>query len=125
MYAQVGATTANGNLIQNASGLITNSGNWLNDFVTLNPPPVTTTGGTIATNVQVSRVAPAGAITGVILAPGVDPKQRVYVINGTANSITFAASGTSNVANGTGAIIAANTGQGFNWEVNAQLWYPA
>jgi hypothetical protein len=81
-----------------------------------------TTGGSIATaNISISRVTTSGAVTGVILASGTVSGQIVTVVNESANSITFAVSGTSHVADGTSDIIAANTARSFVW--TGSLWY--
>jgi hypothetical protein len=47
----------------------------------------------------------------------------VCVLNQGTGSVTMAASGTSNVANGTGCVIAANTGLTFRWNSGQSLWY--
>lgn len=88
----------------------------------------TATSGTIATaSLKVSRVAPAAAITGVILAPGTYDGQDVWVVNEAtaANSVTFAASGTSNVAAGTAAVIAGAAASHFIWDSAVSLWFKA
>jgi len=54
-----------------------------------------------------------GAYTGIILAVGTVDGQQLTLINNTANSVTFAAQGTSNVADGASAVIAA-TAAGLN-----------
>lgn len=78
--------------------------------------------GTISTaGLDVSRVTTSGAVTGVILQAGTYNGQRVLVSNESGNSVTFAASGTSNVAAGTGAVIAANTSHLLVW--TGSLWY--
>jgi hypothetical protein len=80
--------------------------------------------GTITTaGVGVARVSPAGNITGVILQAGTLPGQKVTVINESAFSVTFAASGTSNVADGTGDVIATLTAATFTWDGGTSLWY--
>ncbi len=83
--------------------------------------------GTIATGVGVSRVSPAAARTGCILSPGTMAGQEVWVVNEAtaANSITFAASGTSNVADGTSDVIAGLTARKFVWDSSTSLWYRA
>lgn len=87
--------------------------------------PVTTTGGTIATaGLTTSRVAPAAAITGVILAPGTIPAQPVVVINESGFVITFAAAGTSNVSTGVAATIPALLAMPFVWDSAVALWFP-
>ena len=66
----------------------------------------------------------AAAATGVILTPGVSDGQLLTLINTSgANSITFAASGTSNVALGTGASIAALSKLILQWSATQSLWY--
>lgn len=85
--------------------------------------PVLATGGTISTGYGLSRVAPAGAVTGVILAPGNRLLQQVWVSNESAFTITFAAAAVSNVADGAGSAIPANTARLFVWTNN--LWYRA
>src|ERR1043165_1478453 len=61
--------------------------------------PATTTSGTITTAaLTVSRVAPAAAITGVILAVGTIGGQQICVLNQSAFSITFGTAGTSHVS---------------------------
>jgi hypothetical protein len=79
--------------------------------------------GTIAVpGLSISRVTTSAAVTGVILASGTVNGQIVTVINESANSITFAASGTSHVADGTSDVIAATSARSFVW--NGSLWYP-
>lgn len=85
------------------------------------------TSGTITTSgVGVARVAPAGAVTAVVLQAGVYPGQEVTVVNEAvaANTVTFAAAGTSNVADGTGDAIAGLTARTFVWDSSTSLWYP-
>lgn len=85
------------------------------------------TSGTITTaGVSVARVSPTGAVTGVILQAGTFPGQEVTVVNEAvaANTVTFAASGTSNVADGTSSVIAGLTARSFVWDSATSLWYP-
>jgi L-threonylcarbamoyladenylate synthase len=70
-----------------------------------------------------ARSRAAGAATGVILTAGTYDGQELTLFNNSANSITFAAVGTSNVANGTSAVIAANTGMTLVWSVSDLKWY--
>lgn len=91
---------------------------------------VPTSTGTIATvnstnnlPIPCTRLNPAGAITGMILAPGAFDGQCVELMNISANSVTFAASGTSNVADGTSDVIAAATSQIYRWDATGSLWY--
>lgn len=85
------------------------------------------TNGTITTaGVSVARVAPTGAVTGVILAVGTTGGQVCTVVNEAvaANTVTFAASGTSNVADGTSSVIAGLTARRFVWDSGVSLWFP-
>jgi hypothetical protein len=87
--------------------------------------PAIGTGGTIpTTGFGLSRVNPGGAVTGIILAPGTRPLQQVWVVNESANTVTFAASG-SNVADGSTSAIAATTARLFVWDPGTNLWYRA
>jgi hypothetical protein len=84
--------------------------------------------GTITTtNLGVSRLAPAGAITGVIMQPGTFDGQCCIVVITTAaaNTITMAAAGTSNVAGGTTVVLAGLEAHFFVWESVTALWYVA
>lgn len=87
--------------------------------------PVTATSGTIAVvaGTGLSRVAPAGNITGVILTAGTVNGQTVTVVNEAAFTITFAVAGTSHVADGTSDVIAASTARVFVWDGVTSLWY--
>lgn len=85
------------------------------------------TNGTITTaGVSVARVAPTGAVTGVILAVGTTGGQVCTVVNEAvaANTVTFAASGTSHVADGTSSVIAGLNARRFVWDSGTSLWYP-
>jgi len=78
--------------------------------------PSIATSGTINTaGLMFSKVTTAGAVTGVILQAGTQQGQPVIVVNTSANSITFAAVGTSNVADGVSDVIAANTSARYSW----------
>jgi hypothetical protein len=83
--------------------------------------------GTINTaGLGVSRVAPA-AVTGVVLQVGTTPGQEVWVVNesAAASSVTFAASGTSNVEDGVSDVIAGLTARKFVWDSAQSLWFRA
>ena len=85
---------------------------------------VLATNGTITTNgPEVQRVAPTAAVTGVILQAGTVAGQRCTVVNESAFSVTFAAAGTSGVADGTSDVIAATTARSFVWDSGTSLWY--
>lgn len=84
------------------------------------------TGGTILTPAKMTLLplTAAAAATGMIMTKGTTSGQMVILINeGATNTITFAASGTSFVALGTGAAIAALTKLILVWDNTAQLWY--
>lgn len=88
--------------------------------------PATATSGTIATaGLGASAVNPAGNITGVILQAGTQPGQQVTVINQSAFTITFAAAGTSNVADGVSDVIPATSARAYTWDSLTSLWYRA
>lgn len=85
-------------------------------------------GGTIATaGVGVALVTPTAARSGIILQAGTYTGQEVWVVNqgSAANTLTFAAAGTSNVADGTGTAIAGVTARKFVWVAATSLWYRA
>lgn len=88
-------------------------------------PAVANAGTITTTGVGVARVAPGGAVTGIILQSGVVPGQSCWVINEAAgaNSITFAASGTSHVADGVSDVLAGLTARLFIWDSVTALWY--
>jgi len=85
------------------------------------------TGETIVTEgVSAARVAPAGAVTGVILAAGTTGGQMCQIVNQSAagNTVTFAVAATSNVANGVTSVIAGLNARSFVWNSSTSLWYP-
>jgi hypothetical protein len=66
----------------------------------------------------------AAGSTGNILAPGIAPGQEIVILNESgANTITMAAAGTSNVADGVGCVIAVNSYKRFVWSAATSLWY--
>jgi hypothetical protein len=88
--------------------------------------PVITNGTTIATaTVGTARVAPGGAVTGIILASGTVAGQTCWVINEStaANTVTFAVAGTSHVADGATTVIAGLRAAMFVWDSQTSLWY--
>lgn len=85
------------------------------------------TGNTITPgNLDSVRVTAAAAITGVILAAGTKAGQEITVIHegAAANTITFAAAGTSNVSDGVSDVITGPTSRSFKWDATTLLWYP-
>jgi hypothetical protein len=88
---------------------------------------VPTNGSTIDTSVAgVIPVNPAAAVTGVILEAGTVDGQMITIVNRAAgaNSVTFAAAGTSNVADGTSSVIAGLTARRYVWDSTAARWFP-
>jgi len=78
---------------------------------------------TLPANSSNQLLTTAGAVTGVILTAGTVDGQEITLINTSANSITFAAVGTSNVADGVSAVIAANRSLSLVWSATAAKWY--
>ena len=85
------------------------------------------TGNTIVTNNPVVRVTAAAAVTGIIVTPGTVPGQILTIIHegAAANTITMAAAGTSNVANGVSCIITGPAQKILVWDNVTALWYSA
>ena len=83
------------------------------------------TDGTINTGGFAANVVmTAGAVTGIILQKGIRPGQIITVVHKGTGTITFAASGTSNVAYGTSAIIQSLAAAMFVWDDASSLWHP-
>lgn len=91
---------------------------------TFAPAQVLTNGATITSDKSYTAVAPAAAVTGIIMGPGSLDGQTMDVVNASTHTVTFAAAGTSLVATGTACIIPANEGTSFRWSINTNLWYP-
>lgn len=74
---------------------------------------------------SVIPLAPTAAYVSITLAAGVYAGQRLTLINQSiaANSLTMAASGTSNVADGTSCVIAGLSQKTFVWDSLTSLWY--
>jgi hypothetical protein len=85
--------------------------------------PVLAISGTIASAYGVSRVAPAGNVTAVILAAGSRVGQICTVRNESAFTVTFDDAGTSLVADGASSAIPALCERRFTW--SGTLWYRA
>lgn len=87
---------------------------------------VLATGGTITPVIGIGayRMAPTVAVTGIILATlsGHDATE-IEIYNESAFLITFAAVGTSHVANGVTATIPVNSCKRFKWNNAKNLWY--
>jgi hypothetical protein len=80
---------------------------------------------TVAANQSSVRVTAGGAVTGIIIAPGTLGGQLLTVIHegAAANTLTMAASGTSNVANGVSCVITGPSARLFVWDSITALWY--
>lgn len=80
---------------------------------------------TVGQNQSVVRVTAAGAVTGIILTAGTQAGQLLYVIHegSAANTLTMAASGTSNVAAGTTCVLSGLAAHIFVWDSITSLWY--
>jgi len=83
------------------------------------------TGNTIPTNLGVIRVTTAAAASGLILSPGTVQGQLFMLIgeSAAANTLTFAAVGTSNVGNGVTAVLTPPAAMLFVWDTGTSLWY--
>lgn len=82
--------------------------------------------GTITHNnhgVAVVATSTAADKAGVIVQVGAYPGQRLCIINNSANTLTMAAVGTSNVANGTGCVISALAAVDLVWNALDSKWY--
>lgn len=87
---------------------------------------VTLTNGATISPVPASvRVTAAAAVTGIIIGVGTQPGQKLTVIHegAAANTVTMAASGTSNVANGVSCVITGPSARSFIWDSVTSLWY--
>lgn len=83
--------------------------------------------GTItAHGVRVARIAPTAAVTAVVVQAGDYDGQELTIINETTTgtfTATAAASGTSNVADGTGLVVSGLRSAKLNWDASTSLWY--
>lgn len=83
-----------------------------------------TNSATITLPVGINKVVDnGGAVTGIIMTAGLYDGQIVNIINAAAASVTFATAGTSNVADGTSAVIAANRAVTLIYDSGSSLWY--
>jgi len=104
---------------------VTGEPTWNIPDVTSGTGTVIATAGTIDTSLDLVRLAPAGAITGVIMAKGLYNGQRCTVINVSVagSTITMAAAGTSFCADGVTTVIPGLRASNFHWSSPDQLWY--
>lgn len=88
---------------------------------------VNANGFTVALGTYKTKIYPltAGAArTGTILAAGLFAGQKITLINrSTANSIAFATSGISRVADGASTTLSPNRAYEFTWDSTTSLWY--
>jgi hypothetical protein len=104
---------------------VTGEPTWNIPDVTSGAATVIATAGTIDTSLDLIRLAPAAAVTGVIMAKGLYNGQRCTVVNTSiaASSITMAAAGTSFCADGVTTVIPGLRASNFHWDAAGQLWY--
>lgn len=126
-YQNANNNSNTGNSIEGEMNLQTNGGGgqWLTDFQSPSAQVIATAGTIILANLRTVRLAPAAAVTGVILATGYAPGQIITLVNesAAASSITFAAAGTSHVAAGVSVVIAGLTKLVMVWDSSTNLWY--
>ena len=79
---------------------------------------------TVAQNQSAVRVTAAGAVTGIIIAPGVRAYQLLVIIHegAAANTLTMAAAGTSNVAGGVTCVLSGLAAHIMVWDSITALW---
>jgi len=121
-----GAAAANGNTIERATGVTTVAGNWITDFQS-SAAQTARTNSTITTqSLRVVRVTAPASATGVILGVGYQQGQTLTLIHegAAANTITFAAAGVSNVADGGADMISGLTSRTYVWDSATGRWYP-
>ena len=107
------------------------NGGWINGGGWALTPTATqalASGGIILRNVngyefETIPVSASSAAAGAILEAGAVNGQQITVINTSGNPITFAAAGTSNVADGAGDTIAPLRAGTFRWLAATSLWY--
>jgi hypothetical protein len=82
------------------------------------------TGSTVNPNGAAFAPVTAGsACTGLVISGGAADGQVATIANQSAFSLTFAAAGTSHVADGTADTISALTARTFFWDAESSLWY--
>ncbi|HEY4033979.1 MAG TPA: hypothetical protein VGL94_08475 [Ktedonobacteraceae bacterium] len=96
----------------------------LADIVSATAPAIASSGTIATAGIGTSQVTPAAAVTACVLAPGIYQGQECTVANVSttgANTITMAASATSNIADGTNTVISGLTCAKFKYV--GSLWY--
>jgi hypothetical protein len=89
----------------------------------VNAATISTQSATLGANYALLPVSSTLAVTGLILQPSTLGTQQVTVLNTTGFTLTFAAAGTSHVADGVTDVIPANTARTFTWDAITSLWY--
>jgi hypothetical protein len=87
---------------------------------------ITANGQTIIVNSQnkvVLTTALGAGVTGLIVQKGSADDQDLILLNNSAQSMTFAAVGTSNVQGGTGTSVAAGAAKEFSWDASTSAWW--
>ncbi len=119
-----GATVLQAHPTLNIIELVDSSGNVIFSTKQSATAAAIANGNTITTTgIGEARVAPTGNVTGIIMQAGTTPSQECVVVNESAFTVTFAAVGTSNMADGTLAVIAANRKMDCTWDSSASKWY--
>jgi hypothetical protein len=87
-------------------------------------PNITANGQTFFTNQgSVIRITSAAAFTGLIVQPGQFDGQVCYILNSGAFTLTMAAAGVSNVANGVACVVQPTAALCLVWNAVAALWF--
>jgi hypothetical protein len=85
---------------------------------------VITSSGTInPANLGILKLAPTAAVTSAVMTTGTIDGQEITLINEANYAITFAASASSNVADGASAIISAYRQMILTWDQTVSLWF--
>lgn len=126
-YQSTNNTVGNLNSIENEENLQTTGGGgaWDTDFQSPSAQVIAAAGTIISVSLKYIRLAPAGAVAGVIMQAAQKSGQQAILINESvaASTITFAASGTSRVAGGVTVVLAGLTKMILVWDSGANLWY--
>ncbi len=86
-------------------------------------PTIANSGTITHNNCGVAKVTNGGATTGNIIQAGSYDGQLLIVLNEGSGSVTMAAAGTSNVLQGTGAVIPATAASIFVWNTTNSRWH--
>jgi hypothetical protein len=122
-----GAAGAHGNTIERASGIATTAGDWITDFHSASVQVVRSNSTILTRALRTVRVTATTAVDAVILESGYERSQLLTIIHegAAANTITFAESQASKVADGPADVIAGSTARTFVWNEATGFWYPA